>query len=481
MLLHTVLKVGTVPLLAASLLAWAGAMARADDPIDKALCGEAPKVLKYVKDHDYHTVGVLKFTVKKGNQSASLNAGTLNTSMALRLEHALIMLIDKDTTIEVIHEASQTAATHDRGATFKNARGRRGLFELAYPIAWAAPRKTPDVFLTGEVLIDKDMKQLTIVIQAFDRKNPEAVHEVLRIKNVPTNRNVLAGIGQSFVLSRRLLLRGPEDVDVAAADDASQRDDNRSNPLQDSEEPIKLEVFYDDSPVSLETDPNSPGEVRVRRNKAIDPKEGQKVKFVASNTTKETVGVVLAVNGKSTLFQEDLTTKSPGECTKWVLGPGQSYTIEGFYMTEDGKEVRPFKVLSDEESAKVELAPEHKGVFSLFVFRAGSSAAMDISTEGGDLGRSPKMKPGAHSRAEVQASLRTATHTRVSNGRLLAERVTRHPVPPRRATQKEGRGLVVEDTSSAGSSLNRVDAKLDPQPAMSLFIRYYTGPTPNAG
>jgi len=478
---HAVLKYESLPFLVASILAFATSAARADDPINKALRPELPKILKYVKDHGYHTVGVLKFTVKKGNQSRILDAGTLNTSMALRLENALAMLIDENTTIDVIHEASQTAAAHNHGATFKTAQGRSDLFDIAYPIVWDSPRKTPDIFLTGEFLVDKDMKQSTIVIQEFDRRQPEAVHEVLRITNVPTDRDVLVGIGQSFVLSQPLQPQGPEDIDVAAASDASRRDENRSNPLQDSDDPIKLEVFYNDTPVSLETDPNSPGELRVRRDKAVDPKEGQRVKFVVTNKTKETVGVVLAVNGKSTLFQEDLTTRSTGECTKWILGPGQSYTIRGFYMSEDGKALRPFKVLSDEESAEVELAPEQKGVFSLFVFRGESSVAMDISTEGGDLGRSLKMKPGVHGRAEVQASLRTATHTRVSNGRLLAEHVTRHPVPIRRAPQKGGRGLVVEDSSRApGSSLNRVDARLDPQPSMSLFIRYYTAPTPGA-
>ena len=475
---HAVLKYEFLPFLVASILAFATSAARADDPINKALRPELPKILKYVKEHGYHTVGVLKFTVKKGNQSRSLDAGTLNTSMALRLENAMAMLIDEDTTIDVIHEASQTAAAHNPEATFKTEEGRSDLFNIAYPIAWDSPRKTPDVFLTGEVLVDKDMKQSTIVIQEFDRRQPEAIHEILRITNVPTDRDVLVGIGQSFALSQPLQPQGSENIDVAAASDASRRDENRSNPLQDSDDPVKLEIFYNDTPVSLEADPNSPGEVRVRCNRAVDPKEGQKVKFVISNKTKETVGVVLAVNGKSTLFREDLTTKSPGECTKWILGPGQSYTIKGFYMTADGKDLRPFKVLSDEESAAVELAPEQKGVFSLFVFRAESAMAMDISTEGGDLGRSLKMKPGAHCRAEVQASLRKATRTQVSNGRLLAEHVTRYPVSKRPTTQEKSRGLVVEDSSVAtGSTLNRVDARLDHQPAMSLFIRYYTGPT----
>ena len=53
-----------------------------------------------------------------------------------------------------------------------------------------------------------------------------------------------------------------------------------------------------------------------------------------------------------------LNTKESG-----ILAPNESYTIDGFYMSADGKDVRPFKVLSDDESAKVDISPEQKGVF----------------------------------------------------------------------------------------------------------------------
>ena len=357
-------------------------------------------------------MGVLKFTIKKGDKAASLNAGPLNTKMATSLENAMILLNDKNKPINIAHDASRSAAGQSRGATFRNAQGRRGLFEHTYPLAWDSEKKHPDAFLTGELLVDNNMKKLTIVVRSFEKKKPATLNEVLRIDDVPVDRNVLAGIGQSFVVSRRLLHGGSRDLDEAAANDASSRDNSSDNPTQDSDDPVKLEIFYDDKPVSLESDPASPGEVRVKRSKTVDPKEGQKVKFKITNITKETIGVVLAVDGKSTLFAEDLTTKSPGECTKWILAAGEVYTIDGFYMGEDGKDVRSFKVLSDDESAKVELAPEQKGVFSMFVFREGASGAMNVSTEGGDLSRSPKLQPGKRSLADVQAGLQAANHTR---------------------------------------------------------------------
>jgi hypothetical protein len=151
-------------------------------------------------------------------------------------------------------------------------------------------------------------------------------------------------------------------------------------------------------------------------------------------------------------------------------------------MSEDGKDVRAFKVLSDDDSAKSDLSPDQKGVFSLIVFRpiaSGSSSALNVTAEGGDLSRSPAHHAGTRSLPELQAALRAANHTHASNGQLVAERVTHRPTATRGAKQKGGRGLIVDDSqSSSGSGLNRVDKHFDSQPAMALSIRYYTGPTP---
>jgi hypothetical protein len=67
---------------------------------------------------------------------------------------------------------------------------------------------------------------------------------------------------------------------------------------------------------------------------------------------------------------------------------------------------------------------------------------------------------------------------------FVAEHVAPHSKPTRHVTQKGSRGLIVQDTeATSGSCLNRVNSKLDSQPAVSLFIRYWTAPatTTNAG
>jgi hypothetical protein len=446
------------------------------DNIDDRLLAEAGKVLKYLKDHKYQNIGVLKFRVQKGTAAPSMNAGPLNAKMAARLENALILLNDPAKPITVLHDVTREANSHGRSATLANPKGRRGLLNNTYPVAWGSDKKQPDALLTGDVILTKDMTKATVVVKAFDKAKPEALTEVLRLRDIPLDRDILASAGQSFVASRSAVKRGARSGDDDAIEDAANRDESGANPLGDSDDPVKLEVTYDGEPVVLEPDTASPGELKVKSHKAADPKEGQKVKFVIRNTSPDTVGVVLAINGKSALFLEDLVEKSPGECTKWILAPGEAYTIEGFYMTEDGKEIRPFKVLSDEESVKAEFSPEHKGVFALHVFRAGSPEAAGMNI-GGELARKPKGR--GKTLADAQAALAQATKTKVQNGHLVADKSKTKAAPPRSARQgKGGRGLVVDDAEAAtsGTALNRVEFTPDPQPAMSLFIRYYNSP-----
>ena len=98
----------------------------------------------------------------------------------------------------------RAASGRTHAATFRNARRPAPLFEHDYPVAWGDQSKRPDAFLTGEVVVGKDMKTMEVVVLAFDRKNPERLQEVARVSNVPVDRNVLVGIGQSFALARGL-------------------------------------------------------------------------------------------------------------------------------------------------------------------------------------------------------------------------------------------------------------------------------------
>ena len=56
--------------------------------------------------------------------------------------------------LDILHDAGRGAA-QARGATLRNAPGRRGLFDHTYPVAWGSQKKKPDAFLTGEILVAK--------------------------------------------------------------------------------------------------------------------------------------------------------------------------------------------------------------------------------------------------------------------------------------------------------------------------------------
>jgi hypothetical protein len=60
-------------------------LARADG-LEAALREAMPKVIRYVHDHAYHSVLVLKFAVKKGGQAATMHASTRNTKVARSIE-----------------------------------------------------------------------------------------------------------------------------------------------------------------------------------------------------------------------------------------------------------------------------------------------------------------------------------------------------------------------------------------------------------
>jgi hypothetical protein len=462
-----------------SLAAGGGNHLRADDAISDRLLSAAPKVVQYVQDHHYQTVGVVKFSVRKGTQPGSYNAGTLNSQMALRLEHALIMANNPSHPLTILQDVTATAF-HSRGLTLHSPSGRRGLISHAYPVAWGKDQKQPDILLTGEVHLSKNMKTATVTIQGFDRKHPERLEEVARLTNIPTNRDLFASAGQTFIVSRKPGKGRQGDPDDAAADDAAKRDDGPTGvtgmvggPGQSADGPLQVAILYDDQTVDLQPDAASPGELKIKRSKTgQDVREGQKVRFKITNTSTDKIGVVLAINGRNTLFQEDLTQQSPGECSKWVLAPNETYTIDGFYMSKDGKSVYPFRALSDAESEKNEMAPEVKGIYSFYVFGGNGAQGGDSGTKNVEM--ADKAPPGSRTAAEAKARYRRALHVAEVDGRLVRRPVSRSVGLPNQARRPSGRGLVVVGAdATTGSQLNEQQAQFDKEPTMTLFVRYY--------
>ena len=160
----------------------------------------APKIIRYLKDHGYKNVGVLKFRVKKGDEPVSDHVGTLNLNLAARLEIALVLANDIKAPLGIIHDASAVAAKIP-GANHLNEPGRQRLVP-GRATRWpgAIEQVEPDAFLTGVAQVSPDLKTVTVSILAFGRDGGklEKVADFTATTDPPT----LTEAGESFVLTR---------------------------------------------------------------------------------------------------------------------------------------------------------------------------------------------------------------------------------------------------------------------------------------
>jgi hypothetical protein len=325
-----------------------------DKGIDRQLQECSDAIMKDLRTHGYKNVGVLKFQVQKGETAPSLRVGRLNTVMATRLENALILANDDDTApIGITRGASTVAATEDAKATYLTPEGRKLLFERSYPMAWGKEKVKVDAFLTGLVKVNPTTKKATVVIEVFDKENltPRKVADI----TAPTDRRLLADMGQPFTLTKRELNVDEAQLNEAATEAAFRNEGKPPDATaEDLSKLLTFTVYYDDRPIK----PDAQGMVATPRPK-------QKVYFTAKST--ERLGLVLRVNGINTLGYE----KDPRELwdySVWVLEPGKEYRIEGFYPAKE--KMKRFEVVAPDAVDFAELGDENKlGQIDIDVFR----------------------------------------------------------------------------------------------------------------
>jgi hypothetical protein len=338
---------------------------QAADQLEENLVAEMLTVRDHLQSKHYHNVGVLKFRVQKGNEPETFSAGTLNVVMATRVENALILHNDKADPIRIIRDASHVAADHKEHAGYLNPGGCAKLFRYRYPLAWGDEMVEADAFVTGLVKIQP--LKTKVVIEVIDRQT-QTRQEVSSF-SVRTERSLLTDVCENFVLSPRNIRTMQVDLqDEAAAKNAEQRrTEKRRVRSEDEQRVVKLQILYNGIVQDETVSEAHPG-----ANEIHEPQQGDKVTFRLTNTADRPVAVILAVNGKSTLYEEDLQGQAADRCIKWILEPGVANLIEGFYQRDD-KTVAPFKVLSKEESAEEEEQNTHPrlGAVELIVFDQG--------------------------------------------------------------------------------------------------------------
>jgi hypothetical protein len=336
--------------------------------LERELLNQAPDILRYLREHRYHNVGVLKFRVQKDGQLTD-NAGPINLNFAGRLETALLLKYDmeQDRDLTLLHDASGTAAKVP-GANHLTPEGRGHLFSAQYKALWGTRKVvTPDAFLAGRIDFSDDLRTLTVAVCAFGRDTP--VQKVV-VFHAGSGLNTLVEAGESFNLRAALTKKGTfEEVDLAdtAAATAEKTKEGKADlPALDTKL-VGLEIHYVDRATLADRvvpPGGDKGQLRIP-----EPNEGQDVYFVLKRNDpdpKVRYGVVLMVNGVNTLFEERLP---PQQGTKWIIEPGSApITIKGFQV--DANTVDGFVVRSAAESKANEVNyGADVGTISYSVFR----------------------------------------------------------------------------------------------------------------
>lgn len=337
------------------------ANAQPADTIPRALQKKIPSIIRYLNDHSFKTVGVLKFRVKKGSEKLSDSVGPLNSLIADRLEIGLILgnSFNDEEQLNVIKDASSQVANNG-SASHLTEEGRNAFFQSNYELAWGDQTATADAFLTGIVRVNPDSKSVTVGVLCFNRHGG-GLEKACDVFQAKLDAASLSELGESFVLrgafdggttkSKNTTLTAPKEDSPSQQEKeenvlehaSAVKSSLTSFPLNSTTAPVKLEITYDGKSVPIET--------RDGKGFIREPQEGEKVEIAIIRTTKtdSRIGVVLKVNGENTLYRQTL---SDLECAKWILSKQHIRTVVRGYQIAGTDEMESFAVLSQSESEK---------------------------------------------------------------------------------------------------------------------------------
>jgi hypothetical protein len=513
-------------LLAVGLLALAAPAARAD-AIDRALVRNSTDIMAKVRGLKAGTVAVLKFEVKVGDKPASFDAGPANTKLAQKLENLLILANDSKHKLFVVADAGTAAAAAAGKAgspfTWRTDTGRAMFCELpALPLAWDKSQSLrPDAFVTGRLELSADLAETRVTLYGFTRSNPADLVTLLTVtgasgmepaKPLHTDRSVLALAGVAFAV-------GAMPANSRKADDAAARqarelfaagqpgNAERVFAALAQHSPVRLEVLLNGQAVPLRADDDAPGGGRVVWPAGgIGPNDTVEFRLTSASTT-DRFSVLLAMNGRNTNArnpEDDLNVRDGRDQRKWVLDPGESIRIRGFYTDLSGNH-NPFSVLSAGESERLFglMSPKFRGRISMLVY--GERPEKSPTETGPAVEPPPPVKTSEPKPAEVvkteeqkeeveaallslglgdgglervraagslekaQEELRRKTYTSGSNGQLALD--------PKVLDTYRQRGLIVpSEQRRSDGPIKTVDFRLSPLPVASLDIKYYAPP-----
>lgn len=350
-----------------------------DTQLSDAIHDAQDDLLKLRNDEGAQTFAVLPFAVKQGDGDFGSDPADkpFGRSLGQRVERAMQLQnpgTRDDRSAEDPFDLILDPFEQLQNNGFRNFDARREAdrkkvaarkFDLAVSDSAAVQA---DIFLTGEARFSPEDRDLEIQIMYFTKDDPSTLHEFgdpIRIEDLENDLAAMSELGEGYTGS--------------ALRTVARREDSRARFAIDDRElefPVQVRILYDGRPQVLEEERGASEESHRRR--VAEPREGQEVKIRLKNTTNERIGVVLMVNGKNTLYDQE---GAADRCSRWVLEPNKEYEVAGFYPTLD--ELRPFLVLSDEESEERydELGgDEFAGLISVYVFKSFSGDLADLPT-----------------------------------------------------------------------------------------------------
>ncbi len=361
------------PLLCLGVAIFLVAPARADS-LDFALSTKNKAILRYLQNKNVETVGVLKFQASVGSEKPRLDVGPINSVMAERLETVLILGTDPAHPLNIIRDASSHAAAQKGNLDYRDATGRKELLDLSYPLVFGEKSVKPDLFLTGLVHLDLKALKTKVTLLAFDNKSKALEDTGIRFE-VPLDRSTLADAGRGFVLTREQLMdkRGAFDEHFGDELAANQVQNNPVTVLKSPNKLVAMKILIEGKgEMEMVDDESHPGAGYFRTPRKFEL--GDKVRIQLTNLTDRVLAVVVKVNGMNTLYEQKLDAIN---CSKWVLDAKQTLTIKGFYLSDDGKNLAPFKVIPEEEFVAKGLADSSMGTISMHVFVKGDEKAKE--------------------------------------------------------------------------------------------------------
>lgn len=434
---------------------------QAQEDFERALIQEAPKILEKLREAQVHVVGVLKFSVRKGNSDFSSSVGTINQRLADKLELALVMANPAKadgpvSQIAIIRNASSIAASIPN-ANHAKPEGQAGLFSRKYPLAWQVEGQdelVPDGFVCGVAALSEDLSSMQVELSLL-KVGTDGLASIGSI-SVATDIDDLLESGESFT-TRGIFDRGQlvtsKDIgrvrnEALKSHDASSAKTIKplmsEHPLASSRAPLRLEVRYNNRIQSIK--------MKDGMASIPEPAFGEKISFVVRRTDsldQTRYGVVLRVNGENTLYRETLPDV---RAALWIMEPKmKEFGVTG-YQLDDGKKSE-FKVLSNESSRQRAIDYGHDvGLISMTVFEAAKEPALTPIDE-----------------AEVDLAI-------VSKGKLPAKAPSDRGQLAKSLTDQlvaqVNRGLIV-DGAQTDSKITKTTFDRFATPVMAVSIRYY--------